>query len=278
MIQYSLPPDSDDLSLYYYHGPYTEMHTHAFWEIFLVTDGVCLHKINGQMRQLKKNTLCLIRPNDMHSIQAVAALKSSHINIRIRDSYLRKWLNLFDESMYDKLLTTDLIEIELTSNISQYTLEIVYKLQTLDLTDVLYRYMLKLTFLDLFRIVLYNMITKTYMMDKQYIKPVQTIIELMSKPENIALSIEDICKLSNYSHSYLVKMFNKHLNMTPKAYFMKLKMNYARTQLEYTMLPISYISSMIGITNVCYFNTDFKKEFNITPGKYRKKWHLYYNL
>ena len=277
MKQYVLPPDSTDLSFHYNHGPWTEMHTHNFWEIMLITDGFCTHKINGKARRLKKNTLCFIRPNDKHSIHAVPETTSAHVNIRIRDSFIKQQLLLFDEIIYNELLKTDLIEIELSTNISQYTLETVYKLQTLEQSNVLYQYSLTLLFLDLFRIIMHHFIGKIYTNGKEYVKPVQVLIELMSDPKNIALSIEDVCKISNFSHSYAIKMFKKHLNTTPLAYFRKIKMNYARSQLESTMLPISHISSTIGITNVCHFNTAFKKEFNITPGQYRKKWHLYYS-
>lgn len=277
MIQYTLPADSADLSFHYNHAPWIETHIHDFWEILLVTNGSYTHKINGISRQLKKDTLCLIRPNDKHSIHATNELNTSHINIRIRDSFMKRQLSLFDESILQQLLSPQIIEIVVSSSISQYTLESIYKMQTLDKSDCLYRNTLTLLFLDLLRIIINNLITNSYDSGKQYVKPVQVLVELMSDPQNIMLTIEDICKASNFSHSYLIKMFKKHLNTTPNAYFKKIKMNYARSQLESTMLPISHISSNIGISNVCHFNTAFKKEFNITPGQYRKKWHLYYN-
>lgn len=277
MIKYTLPSNSTNLSFHYNHAPWIETHIHDFWEIMLVTDGSYIHNINGQFRQLKKDTLCLIRPNDKHSILASDNINASHINIRIRDSLIREQLNHFEGSMYDQLLQSDIIEIKVSTNISQYTLESIYKLQILEEATPLYRNTLTLLFFDLFRIIMHDYIFKTYSNNTQYVKPVQVLIELMSDQKNIHLKIEDICKLANFSHSYLIKMFKKHLNTTPKAYFKKLKMNYARSQLESTLLPIDHIASNIGIYNVCHFNTAFKKEFNITPGQYRKKWHLYYN-
>ena len=277
MIQYTFPVNSADLSFNYNHFPWTEAHIHSFWEIMLVTEGDYIHKINGHSHHIKKNTLCLIRPKDKHSIHAAAELKSSHINICIRESLIKKQLSLFDESIYEQLLKPDVIEIEVSSNVSQHTLESIYKLQTLERSDFLYHNTLSLLFLDLFRIIIQDLVIKSYTNKKQYVKPVQVIIELMSDPKNIHLNVEDICKASNFSHSYIIKMFKKHLDTTPNAYFKKIKMNYARSQLESTMLSIAHISSNIGINNVCHFNTAFKKAFNITPGQYRKKWHLYYN-
>ena len=190
---------------------------------------------------------------------------------------MKQQLSLFDKSINEKMFTPPFIEVPVSSSISQYALENIYKLQTLNPSDPLYQNTLSLLFLDLFRIIIKDLIFKTYSNEKQYVKPVQALLELMSDPQNIMLSVDDICKASNYSHSYLIKMFKKHLNTTPSAYFKRIKMNYARSQLESTMFPISHISSNIGIGNVCHFNTAFKKEFNITPGQYRKKWHLYYN-
>jgi AraC family cel operon transcriptional repressor len=277
MIQYTFPNDTADLTFNYNHAPWTEAHTHTFWEIMLITDGDYIHKINGHSHHIKKNTLCLIRPNDKHSIHGAKKLKSAHINICIQDSLIKKQLSLFNDAMYAQLLAPDIIEIEVPSNISQYTLESIYRLQTLDRTELLYQNLLSLLFLDLFRTIIHDLITRNHTNEKNYIKPVQVLVELMSDPKNIHLSVEDICRISNFSHSYLIKVFKKHLNTTPNEYFRKIKMNYARSQLESTMLSIAHISSNIGINNVCHFNTAFKRIFNITPGQYRKKWHLYYN-
>lgn len=277
MIQYIFPVESADLSFHYNHTPYPYMHTHNFWEITLVTEGSYVHKINRKIREIKKDTLCLIRPNDQHSLHATNKQKATHINIRIRDSLIKKLFDIFDEATYSQLLNQDFVELQVSSNISQYTLESIYKLQTLTTSNPLYQNMLTLLFLDLFRIILNDVIVNTYPNDKQYAKPVQNLIELMSDPNNIHLNIEDVCKLSNYSHSYLIKVFKKYLNTTPSKYFTNLKMTYARSQLEGTALPIAHIASNIGINNTSHFNTAFKKVFNITPGQYRKKWHIYYN-
>ena len=42
------------------------LHTHTFYEYFLVTGGSALHMVNGTSQALSKGSLVLIRPEDAH--------------------------------------------------------------------------------------------------------------------------------------------------------------------------------------------------------------------
>lgn len=276
MKKYVLSNDIADLSFHYNHGPWAEMHTHNFWEILLVTNGMINHKINGLSRELKKNTLCLIRPEDSHGIYASPYFDSSHVNIRIKEPFLKEQLDLIDKSLYIELKASEYLETEAPPNFSQYTLGIVHKLQTLKNSDSFYKRFLSLLFLDQLRIILYDFTDKSNA-KKRYVEAVQELIEIMYDIKNINLSIEEICGLSHYSHSYLIKLFKKHLNTTPSVYFQNIKMNYARNLLETTMLSATQIAVQIGFTNIAHFNTAFKKAYGNPPGQYRKKWNIYYN-
>ena len=275
MKEYTYPSNSPDLTFTYSHEAYEEMHTHDFWEFMLIIEGPILHRINNLEHKLCKNTLCVIRPQDRHAIFLPPKGTAIHFNIRIRESLMIKQLELIDKSLYARLLQGDCIEIIVPPNIVQYTIDTVYQLYAIQQSDPLYDHLLKLVFLDLLRIVLrYFLVPPT---TAQYIRPIQELLEIMFDIKNISLSIQEICDLTHYSHSYLIKMFKKHLGTTPMAYFQEIKMHHARQQLETSVTPIPLIAASIGLSNVKYFYTAFKRTFGVSPGEYRKSWKQYYD-
>lgn len=42
------------------------LHTHDFYEIFLVAEGKAIHEVNGSSQLLSKGSLVYIRPSDTH--------------------------------------------------------------------------------------------------------------------------------------------------------------------------------------------------------------------
>ena len=260
----------------YMNEPYPEAFTSDFWEITLVTGGVVEHRINKVRRELKTNTVCLIRPNDIRSLSAVEGRPQSHIHINIREQGFKEWLNFLDYDLYTELLKPLFIEIEVSPNTTKYALDIVYKLQSIDKQDRLYHRLTAMLFFDLFRSVLYRFFVR-HTFDSHHPEPIKNLIGLMYDIQNITCPLEELYKKTHYSQSYLVKQFQQHMDTTPVRFFQNIKMNHARILLETTDLPISAIAEKIGIFNMEHFYNTFKKAYGIPPAQYRKNWHSYYN-
>ncbi|MCL2751755.1 MAG: AraC family transcriptional regulator [Firmicutes bacterium] len=276
MKKYTFDTNASDFVFAYMHGPHPEAHAHDFWEIMIVTEGVMEHRINGAKRELQKNTICLIRPQDRHSTHKVKDYGSGHVNICVREQKFKELLDIFDKSIYDELQKHLYIELKSASSMDKYVLDSVYRLQTLDKDSVYYERLLALLFFDLLRPVLQDYSPDTNV-KAQHPAPVRELIEHMHDIKNITCSIEEICRLSHFSHSYLIKLFKKHLGTTPVRFFQNLKMIYASNLLETTKLSILSVAEKIGIYNAGHFNVVFKKAFGVSPSKYRKNWHMYYN-
>lgn len=45
----------------------TPLHYHDFFEIFIITEGKCIHRVNQQEQYLDKGSMVFIRPGDTHS-------------------------------------------------------------------------------------------------------------------------------------------------------------------------------------------------------------------
>lgn len=260
----------------YMREPYTEMHTHDFWEISVVTSGTAEHRINGLKREIRQNTICLIRPDDCHATCAAGKCGLEHIVICVRDETFKEFLKVFDKDLYADFLKPIFIETESPQNTAKHILDTSYKLQTMDRTDSCYNRLLSLLFFDLLRNVIYKFSIGS-VSEAVYPAPIKELIDTMHKPENIARTIEELCDQTHYSHSYINSQFQKYLGETPIRFFQNIKMNRARILLETTELGIMTVIEKIGMSNVEHFYAIFKKNYGVTPAKYRKNFQSYYN-
>ena len=85
-------------------------------------------------------------------------------------------------------------------------------------------------------------------------------------------SISTLASQAGVSRMTLTTLFRKHLNTTPLAYWMKLKMEHAKQLLVNSNMPVKLISVDLGFKSQLYFSTVFRRHFGLSPTAYRKKY------
>lgn len=71
------------------------------------------------------------------------------------------------------------------------------------------------------------------------------------------------------NREYLSRQFKKEVGMNFSEYLTLLRLRHARTLLETTNLRISDVALRVGIPNISYFSTVFRREFNCSPSEIR---------
>lgn len=84
------------------------------------------------------------------------------------------------------------------------------------------------------------------------------------------IRLDDVAKVVHLNKNYLVRQFTKTFGISPIAYLIKYRMDYAKKLLQETSLPIKIIAVECGYFEPSFFNYYFKKTFSITPEEYRK--------
>lgn len=84
------------------------------------------------------------------------------------------------------------------------------------------------------------------------------------------ISVDILCTEFYVSRVELYKLFKDYFGCTVADYIKKTRLDYACGMLKDTGFKISVIAAESGISDYNYFTKLFKKEFNITPVKYRK--------
>ena len=275
MKKHQFPFEDKNFHMHLRHGPYTETHAHDFWEFAIITKGKILHKINGLERIVKEGTILVLRPHDTHSLHSADKDPIEHINFGVRSEAMKTVLEVLSSNLYEFLLNEPFVEHELSKSAIIYFNTMFNKFHTTIHDDQASDIFLSTIFTSIIRELLQCITTSK---QKQTYSPtVNEFIAQMRKPENLILPIEEIIKNMNYSHCHLLRLFKQETGTTPSRYFLKIKLNYARSLLESTSLSTIDVASIVGFSSLGHFTEVFKNEYSLPPAKYRKKWNNYYN-
>jgi AraC family transcriptional regulator of arabinose operon len=85
------------------------------------------------------------------------------------------------------------------------------------------------------------------------------------------ITVQDIADYIGINRSYLTSIFKKQLQVSPKEYLMRFKLNIAAKQLTDTTMSIQEIATGIGYDNPLTFSKIFKQEYGISPRHYREE-------
>ena len=275
MKRYKFPSGERNFFINLNHGPYPETHCHDYWEFTFIIKGRFLHKIGGVERTITENTLLVIRPDDIHSFNNVNDSDLDYVNFGVKDDVLKTILSTIANSTYEFLLQAPFVEFPISESTTTYFFNMFNKIQSTIHSQNASEEFLSIIFVSVIRELL---LCVSNLKQKQNYSPViNDFIERMRKPENLTLSIEDIIKNMNYSHCHIIRLFKKETGYTPSQYFLKIKLNYARSLLESTTLSVLDIASTVGFSSLGHFTEVFKKQYSLPPASYRRRWTNYYD-
>jgi AraC-like DNA-binding protein len=82
------------------------------------------------------------------------------------------------------------------------------------------------------------------------------------------LKLEDICEAAQLSPSYLIRAFKQRYGMTPHAFVLNRRIQFAQDQLRSGKL-IADVALEAGFADQAHFQRVFKQHLAATPGQYR---------
>lgn len=88
---------------------------------------------------------------------------------------------------------------------------------------------------------------------------------------NRPISIDELCSIAHFSKGHIIKLFHDHYNTTPLAFHAMLRMEKAKTMIEYTNLPLKTISTTLGFETQQDFSRTFKRTVGCSPSEYRER-------
>jgi YesN/AraC family two-component response regulator len=108
--------------------------------------------------------------------------------------------------------------------------------------------------------------------NENIVKEIQVYVE-----EHFAdhgLSLESVSERWGYSSGYIGKMFKSLTGSTFSDYVTHTRLEHAKELLAVKGGSVAQIGEQVGVYNVPYFTTLFKKKYGMTPSQYRDQVHM----
>ncbi len=247
----------------------TAVHTHTFFELFLIVQGEVLHTVNDRTQLLPQGALVFIRPADIHWYQRSGGSDCQLINLAFRESTIRELFAYLGEGFPSVLLLKRTFppKVVLSANERDILSAKLRHLSTIPREQ-------KLRLRSTLRILLFEIFTK-YFSSEVSEGPLQrpgwmdALLYELQKKENFVQGIDNLYELSQRSPEHISRVFRKYLNTTPTEYINELRLNYAANLLSNSDESVTQIGMEAGFGNVSHFYHLFRKKFHVSPAKFR---------
>ena len=103
-------------------------------------------------------------------------------------------------------------------------------------------------------------------MDRRLARLTATMQTYLESP----LPVADVCRRANVEETTARRLFRRHFKQSPSAYYLRLRLERARTLLRYSRLGIAEIANAVGFADTASFSHAFKRVFGLPPSRARQ--------
>ena len=252
---------------------------HNFWEIVYTDKNNLICSTENGQTLLKQGDMIFYKPDLIHAHKADGK-QSPKVFIISFDCHSEA-MHFFEDKTIS--LTPEQVKyLYLILNQAKLTFDIPYsdpnlkKMQVLPSPSLggeqIIKNLLELLLIDIMKtqtetIHGNNTFMSEFELGNKLVKEIKTILN-----DNIYsnISIDDICRKTHYSKSYIFKQFKKQTDKTIIEYYINLKINEAKKLLKENIYSINEIADKLCFDTPNYFSKTFKKIVGTTPTMYKK--------
>ncbi len=243
------------------------IHCHDFYEIFLILDGTMEHIANDKSEFLCKNDLVFVRPDDVHWFNEVKGYDCSYLNITFTEKILKHILLFLgnENTVEHYLRMPTCIKCKISDKLFDEIICCYNDISTLILNSCDVQVMAQILLAKIFQYYIKKEINQN-----NFPTWFNDLCRNISQKENFTSKSSILCELSGKTYEHISRSFKKYLNTTPTDYINNLRLNYFANLLMMTDMPILDICYECGFSSLSHAYHLFKKEYNLTPLKYRE--------
>jgi AraC family cel operon transcriptional repressor len=249
------------------------IHTHTFYEFFIVTSGSALHLVNQSIQTITKGDIIFIRPKDTHSYGFYYSDDFRIVNIGFSTQLFQDIQIFYDHTtMLQSLLDTELppcihVDDENCDYITSNFLEIGQMMKTPDIQKTIFY--AKSCLAKIFSSYFFHYSTDTSMTSCP--SWFTFMVKEMQRIENLKLGYLRMLELSPCSPNHLSRLFRQIMSSTPTEYINNKRLEYSVYLLTQTGEDILEISLFCGFSSLSHYYHLFKKKYNCSPAVFRKE-------
>jgi AraC family cel operon transcriptional repressor len=243
----------------------TFQHAHDFYELFIVSSGRVLHMANGEEQALNEGTLCLVSPEDVHCFRKSGAGEAAFINLAFHpDAYeaaCRVFRTFTKEPGRARRVTVPPALRRAFEARVEFLLDAAASSSLLPAGALLMGVLLDaLSYLEGFTCS-----------GPEAPLWLTRAMEAMRAPLNAQAGIPRMLQLSGRSQETLCRAMKRFAGVTPSEYVNALRLSIAARLLRSTDRRVLDIQLDCGFDSASHFNQRFKREFGLSPSRYRRQ-------
>jgi AraC-like DNA-binding protein len=242
-------------------------HTHDFFELIYIVSGKGMHMINDKSFLANAGDVFLIRIGDTHAFHPLTSEKTPFkwINCLFVSEFINFEVPLLSETKY---FGTDGFEIDYLFKIMIKEYEEKKSGYLQKIKGYLLALLTELSRMDSVPIndSAHKSLSKQTMMKEA--------VNYIRENYRYTVRMEEMASHLKISSSYLSKLFRECLNTSVLQYITQFRLEKSCNLLETTNWTIHQIALESGFNDEKLFRTYFRRQFDLTPGEYRKKFQL----
>ncbi|WP_051656420.1 helix-turn-helix domain-containing protein [Butyrivibrio sp. AE3004] len=254
------------------------LHWHEEMEITLVKSGVCAYRVGQETFLAKPGDIILVPPFCTHSASEVPGkiLISDSLVFSLdllgaggQDLSASKYLRPLAEG---QLVMPAFIDKK-SEGYKSIRTEFMKALKCFNERPFLYELRLREHLLYTIILLFENRHIKTPEESESVLSgriQLRSVLQYISEHCQDKLTISELAAISGFSESYFMRIFNENVGMSAIKYINHCRIQNAAHELEETNRPVMDIAMDNGFPNISYFNLQFKREFGMTPQKFRQ--------
>lgn len=241
-------------------------HWHQFYELALIVSGKGTHRINGAPLRMERGHVFLLTPADFHRIDPDPG------------QTLRLYNLIFTERMISDKLAGDLFERnnayhcqygqeEYAEAEREFERILSESADWREHGDIIVQGCIERLLVDLSRSCPPTEKEGAALPVHPSIR--KALVYLQHHFRN-PLLLEDVARLAGLSANYFSESFAKQTGLTFQAYVRDMRLQFAKSLVNATDLPITEICYASGFNTLAYFERAFKTRYRVSPGNLRR--------
>ncbi len=245
------------------------LHSHDYYEIFLMVSGNAIHYINGETESINDGHLIFIRKDDIHDYAGIGGRGFEFANLAFSENTLRKLFDyLGDGFPGEKLLSSPMPpKVKLTEKETKRLHLKLAELNTVNFSDRAKlkskaRTFLMEIFTDYFENIREADTGIPFWLENAYQK--------MREPKNFIMGKDRFFSLCGKTREHATRCLKKYYGTTPSEYINELRLSYAANLLASSNLNATDVCYECGFQNISWFYSEFSRKYGTTPASCKK--------
>ncbi|MDI3399274.1 AraC family transcriptional regulator [Pseudomonas sp. V88_4] len=237
-------------------------HSHAHFSIGAITAGRSTYVHEQSSFEVAAGTVVLMNPGDVHACNPIDDQPWSYLMLYVETPWLtdlQHQLGFSAELEFRRFSDTHLNDARLFRDLNA-----LYTVLVDDQQDVLRKQSAAVEFFSELQLRL-NPIEQPI---REPNFKLERAADFIRQHCTDLLGLDDICAAAELSPSYLIRAFKQHFGMTPHAFLVNQRIQFARERLRRGQL-IADVALEAGFADQAHFQRAFKQHLAATPGQYR---------